>query len=69
MLPAAAIQGMSQALAVMREAMEAENVVERPDLVADMGTITDLMGYAEYLDLERRFLPGESLERKYGGGR
>lgn len=65
MLPAAAIHGMEQALAVMREAMEIETVIERPDLVADMSTITDLMGYAEYLDIERRFLSEEQIERQY----
>jgi 2-methylisocitrate lyase-like PEP mutase family enzyme len=66
MLPAAAIHGMQQALAAMREAMESDDVIERPDLVADMKTITGLMGYAKYLDLEERFLPPAQLERKYG---
>jgi 2-methylisocitrate lyase-like PEP mutase family enzyme len=68
MLPAAAIRGMSQALKVMREAMEEESIIERPDLVADMSTITDLMGYAEYLDIERRFLSEDQIEKKYRNG-
>lgn len=66
MLPAAAIHGMTKALEAMRDAMEREETVERRDLVADMGTITELMGYPEYLELERRFLDEEQLERKYG---
>jgi len=66
MLPAAAIHGMQQALAAMREAMTSENLIERPDLVADMDTITGLMGYDKYLDLEERFVPAVQLERKYG---
>jgi hypothetical protein len=65
MLPAAAIHGMQQALEVMRQAMEQEAIVERPDLVADMSTITDLMGYAEYLEIERRYLPEAQIGRKY----
>jgi 2-methylisocitrate lyase-like PEP mutase family enzyme len=67
MLPAAAIQGMSQALQVMRQAIESETMIERPDLVADMATITDLMGYEKYLDIESRFLPDEQVDRKYAG--
>ena len=68
LLPAAAIHGMQQALYVMREAMEQEEMVERPDLVADMETITDLMGYSRYLDIERRFLPDEEMDQKYNHG-
>jgi 2-methylisocitrate lyase-like PEP mutase family enzyme len=68
MLPAAAIHGMQQALEVMRKATEQEAIVERPDLVADMSTITDLMGYAEYLEIERRYLPEAQVEQKYRRG-
>lgn len=66
MLPAAAIHGMQQALAAMREAIDSDTLIDRPDLVADMETITGLMGYDKYLDLERRFLPPVELTRKYG---
>jgi 2-methylisocitrate lyase-like PEP mutase family enzyme len=65
LLPAAAIHGMTQALAVMREAVETEIIIERPDLVADMSTITDLMGYADYIEIERRYLSDEQVKRKY----
>lgn len=69
MLPAAAIKGMTEALTVMREAMMREEVVERADLVVDMKAISDLMGYASYMDVERAFLPAADLERRYGGDR
>ena len=65
LLPAAAIHGMTQALAVMREAMTTDAIIERPDLVADMSTITDLMGYADYIDIEQRYLSQDLIERKY----
>ncbi len=69
MLPAAAIKGMTDALAVMREAMMHEEVVERADLVVDMKTIASLMDYDSYLAVEREFLPGEDLARRYGPGK
>lgn len=69
MLPAAAIKGMTEALTVMREAMMREEVVERADLVVDMKAISELMGYASYMDVERAFLPAADLERRYGGDR
>ncbi len=65
LLPAAAIQGMTRALAAMREAMVSEEIQERPELVADMATITELMGYEEYIDIERRYLPEDVVSRKY----
>jgi 2-methylisocitrate lyase-like PEP mutase family enzyme len=65
LLPAAAIHGMTQALAVMREAIDGDVMIERPDLVADMREITELMGYAEYMEIERRFLDEEHVARKY----
>jgi len=65
LLPAAAIQGMQQALQVMRESIVSETMIERPDMVADMDTIKSLMGYEPYLEIERRFLPEEQVLRKY----
>ena len=69
MLPAAAIKGMTDALAVMREAMMREDVVERADLVVDMKTIASLMDYERYLAVEREFLPEDDLARRYGPGK
>lgn len=56
LLPAAAIRGMREALAAMREAMMQDEVSERPDLVATMSDIQDLMDYAHFFDIERRFM-------------
>ena len=56
MLPAAAIRGMENALAAMRRSIEERTVADRPELVADMGDIQDLMGYAEFFDIEGRFV-------------
>jgi len=69
MLPAAAIKGMTDALAVMREAMTSPQVVERQDLVVDMKRIATLMDYDSYFDVERRFLPdrGRNGEGTAGG--
>lgn len=65
MLPAAAIHGMREALSVMREAMTREEVIERADLVVDMKTISSLMDYERYMQVERDFLPQEDLDRRY----
>ena len=65
MLPAAAIHGMRPgARGDAGGDAKREEVVERPDLVVDMDTITDLMGYAEYLEIERRFVPEPEVERR-----
>jgi 2-methylisocitrate lyase-like PEP mutase family enzyme len=66
MLPAAAIRGMRDALIAMREAMTEETVTERPDLVATMADIQELMGYETFFGVERRFLGADILDRKYG---
>ncbi|MGQ7792489.1 isocitrate lyase/PEP mutase family protein [Faunimonas sp. B44] len=56
LLPAAAIRGMTNALAAMRECVETGEMLERPDLVADMSDIQKLMDYESYFDIERRFV-------------
>jgi 2-methylisocitrate lyase-like PEP mutase family enzyme len=66
LLPAAAIRGMQLALQAMREAMLEENVTERPDLVATLAEIQELMDYRQFFDIERRFLAADQLTRKYG---
>jgi 2-methylisocitrate lyase-like PEP mutase family enzyme len=68
MLTAAAIRGMKLALQAFRENLEAEEPPERPDLVAGIEEITDLMGYSFVNALESQFLLEEQIERKYGGG-
>lgn len=68
MLPAAAIQGMRQALAVMRESIGTGELRERPDLVAEMSEIQELMDYEGFFEVERRFLATDEMTRRYGQG-
>ena len=56
MLPAAAIHAMTQALSVMREVMETGVPADRPDLLASIEDIMELMGYKEARALEARLL-------------
>ena len=65
MAPAAAIAGMRNAFAVVKESMERGEVIEKPELVADFDEITDLMGLPSFLELENRFLTDEMLKEKY----
>jgi 2-methylisocitrate lyase-like PEP mutase family enzyme len=66
MLPAAAIQGMTRALEVMKETIATGEPADRPDLLADMDAIMRLMDYDAMRELERRLLTIEALEMKYG---
>jgi 2-methylisocitrate lyase-like PEP mutase family enzyme len=68
MLPAAAIEGMTRALEVMKEVIATGEPAERPDLLADMDAIMRLMDYDAMRELERRLLTIEALEMKYGPG-
>lgn len=68
LLPAAAIRGMQLALRAMREAMLEETVTERPDLVATLAEIQELMDYKQFFEIERRFLSAAQPARKYGSG-
>ena len=66
MLPAAAIQGMTRALEVMKEVIATGEPADRPDLLADMDAIMRLMDYDAMRELERQLLTIEALEMKYG---
>jgi len=68
MLPAAAIQGMSRALEVMKEVVATGVPVDRPDLAVGIEDILRLMDYDNMRELERRLLTTETLEAKYGTG-
>lgn len=69
MLAGAAIRGMSNALAVMKEVMETGVPVDRPDLVAGIDEIMALMDYDAMRALEAKLLVTEVLESKYGAGK
>lgn len=69
LLPAAALCGMEKALGVLQECARTGELVDRPDLLVGMDTITQLMHYDRIDRLEREFLVVEQLERKYQGHR
>jgi hypothetical protein len=54
MLPAAAINAMTQALAIMQEVIQTGRPVDRPDLLVGIEDIMKLMGYSEMRELEAR---------------
>jgi 2-methylisocitrate lyase-like PEP mutase family enzyme len=56
MLPAAAIHGMRQALEVMKGVIASGEPVDRPDLLASIEDIMQLMGYEGMRALEKRLL-------------
>ncbi|UCE31793.1 MAG: isocitrate lyase/PEP mutase family protein [Burkholderiales bacterium] len=68
MLPAAAIRGMKEALAVMRAVLDSGQPVDRPDLLASIDEIWELMDFAGARALEQELLSTEQLERRYGIG-
>ncbi len=68
MLPAAAIMGMTRALELFRDSVESGAVHDRPDMLAGIEEITELMGYPFIDRLEQEFLLAEEMERKYGAG-
>jgi 2-methylisocitrate lyase-like PEP mutase family enzyme len=67
MLPAAAIKAMTEALRVMKEAFEQGVVVDRPDLLAGIEDIMQLMDYDSTRELEQQVLSRETLRAKYDG--
>jgi len=69
MLPAAAVAAMAKALDLMQDSMRTGVVHDRPDMVAGIGEITDLMGYDLINSLENEFTLPEDIERRYGSER
>lgn len=56
MLPAAAILGMRQALDMMQEVVRTGEPVDRPDMLASIEDIMELMGYEHMRALEAKLL-------------
>ena len=56
MLPAAALRGMENALSLMRQSVDAGEVIDRPDLLASIEEISALMGEDAIDELDRRFM-------------
>ncbi len=65
MLPAAAIMGMRRALELMSDSIETGVLHDRPDLLAGMEEITDLMGYDLVHRLEGEFMLPEEIQKRY----
>ncbi len=66
LVSAAAIAGMRRALEAMQACIASGELVDRPDLVASMQDIADLVGYERVSELERSLLAEDTLARKYG---
>ncbi len=69
LVTAAAIQGMRNALSVLRQSGEEGRVIERPDLAVSFAEINDLMGLPTIRAMEQRFLTENQLQAKYGNRR
>ena len=67
-MTAAALSGMQKALEVMKQCMVTGELVDRPDLLVGIETITGLFGYDKISKLESEFLYDEQLDQKYGSG-
>jgi 2-methylisocitrate lyase-like PEP mutase family enzyme len=65
LLTAAAIQGMKNAIATLKESVESGDVIERPDLVVSFEELNDLVGIAELERIEQRYLTPEQYQQKY----
>ena len=68
MLPAAAIGGMMKAIDVFKETLRTGMPADRPDLLASIEDITDLMGYSFINNLEGQFLSDDEIQRRYKDG-
>lgn len=65
MLTAAAIAGMRKAMELMLDTVQTGNVHDRPDLLASIEDITDLMGYGLINSLESQFMLPEDIQARY----
>ncbi len=65
LLTAAAIRGMKNAMAALQQSLTSGEVVERPDLLVSFEDLNALMGLDQIATMEKSFLTGEQLERKY----
>jgi 2-methylisocitrate lyase-like PEP mutase family enzyme len=65
LITSAAIQGMKNALEVLKQSVKEGRVIERPDLVIGFDELSDLMGLPDILELERKFLTVDAWKGKY----
>jgi 2-methylisocitrate lyase-like PEP mutase family enzyme len=55
MTMAAALTGMKKAFDAILESIKREQIIERPDLVLGFENMTDMLGYSDMQELEKRF--------------
>ena len=67
LLTAAAVQGMKNGLAALKQSLDTGEVVERPDLLVSFEELNKLVGFDEVQAIERKFLTKDQLDRKYRG--
>jgi 2-methylisocitrate lyase-like PEP mutase family enzyme len=67
LLTAAAVQGMKNGLAALKQSLDTGEVVERPDLLVSFEELNALVGFDQVQAIERKFLTKDQLERKYRG--
>lgn len=65
LLTAAAIRGMKNGLAVLKESMQTGAVIERPDLAVSFEELNALVGMEELDRLEQRYLLPEQYQARY----
>jgi len=66
LLTSAAIQGMKHALSALAGQIATGDAVEREDLQVSFQELNDLMGLNQLKEIERHFLTGAQLKKKYG---
>lgn len=65
LLTAAAVRGMRNAIAAIRESLDSGEVVDRPDLQVSFEELNALVGMADLDRLEQRYLTADQLREKY----
>ena len=65
LLTASAIQGMKNAVDVLRKSLETGEALDRPDLQVSFDELNELMGMSELQEIERRYLTRAQKNAKY----
>ncbi|HUA76102.1 MAG TPA: isocitrate lyase/PEP mutase family protein [Acetobacteraceae bacterium] len=67
LLTAASVQGMKNAIAALKEQLQAGTVTDRPDLLVSFEELNELVGIKELERLEQHSLTSGQLRQKYEG--
>lgn len=68
LLTAAALRGMQNGLALLKQSLDSGKPVDRPDALVSFEELHDIMALHDVESLEQRFLTSGQLEAKYGAG-